>query len=249
MSPATEPMTELVYELDRLSKAFDSRTVLQLDRLEVRRGETLAIVGPSGAGKTTLLRLLALVDQPTDGHVRLFGQATAGLATPIELRRRLAMVFQRPALLTRTVRANVTYGLRLRSERPATDPLNGLLKELGLDGLERRVATKLSGGERQRVALARALALDTEVLLLDEPTAHLDPGNVALIENRLRERTGGRGHTLVIATHNIFQAKRLADRVVLLLDGRLVEAADTSKFFDTPADPRTAAFLRGEMVY
>ena len=246
MSP---PDTPLAYELDGVTKSYDSRTVLQLDRLEVRRGETFAIVGPSGAGKTTLLRLLAMVELPTSGQVRFGGQPTAGLATPIELRRRLAMVFQRPALLTRTVRANVTYGLRLRHAHAAEQPVNGLLIELGLDGLERRLVTRLSGGEKQRVALARALALDTEVLLLDEPTAHLDPGNVALVENRLRERARDRGHTLVIATHNIFQAKRLADRVALLLDGRLVEVADTPKFFDSPADPRTAAFLRGKMVY
>ena len=246
MSP---PAESLVYEIDRVNKLYDSRAVLRLERLEVRRGETLAIVGPSGAGKTTLLRLLTFVDHPTSGQVQFFGQVTSGLTTPIEMRRRLAMVFQRPALLTRTVRANVTYGLRLRREPVAKDRVDGILKELGLDELERRIATSLSGGEKQRVALARALALDTEVLLLDEPTAHLDPGNVALIEGRLRERTRDCGHTLVLATHNIFQAKRLADRVGLLLDGRLVEVAETAKFFDSPADPRTAAFLRGEMVY
>lgn len=239
----------LVYKLDGVRKSYDTRAVLQFDRLDVRRGETLAIVGPSGAGKTTLLRLMALVDQPTSGSVQFFGQSTSGLATPIELRRRVAMVFQRPALLTRTVRANVSYGLRLRDPAGAKEPVNGLLNELGLAGLEHRVVTRLSGGERQRVALARALVLDTEVLLLDEPTAHLDPGNVALVENRLRDRARDRGHTLVIATHNIFQAKRLADRVVLLLDGRLIEIAETVKFFESPSDPRTAAFLRGEMVY
>lgn len=246
MSP---PDGNSAFELDGVTKSYDSRAVLQLERLEIRRGETFAVVGPSGAGKTTLLRLLALVDQPTSGQVRMFGQRTAGLATAIELRRRLAMVFQRPALLTRTVRANVAYGLRLRHAQIGKDRVGGLLQELGLDGLERRVVTRLSGGEKQRVALARALALGTEVLLLDEPTAHLDPGNVALVESRLRERTRDRGHTLVVATHNIFQARRLADRVALLLDGRLVEVTDTATFFDSPADPRTAAFLRGEMVY
>jgi tungstate transport system ATP-binding protein len=237
------------YELDGVIKSYGARTVLQLERLEVRRGETLAIVGPSGAGKSTLLRLLAMVDQPTTGEIRLLGRRTAGPTTPIDLRRRLAMVFQRPALLTRTVRANVAYALRLRQQRAVADQVDGILNELGLAALKRRVATTLSGGERQRVALARALALNTEVLLLDEPTAHLDPGNVTLVERRLRERTRDKGHTLVLATHNIFQAKRLADRVVLLLDGRLIEFAETAKFFDAPTDPRAAAFVRGEMVY
>jgi tungstate transport system ATP-binding protein len=239
----------LAYELDHVTKSYDSRAVLRLERLEVRRGETFAIVGPSGAGRTTLLRLLALVEQPTSGQVRFYGRPTAGLATPIETRRRVAMVFQRPALLTRSLWANVAYGLRLRNQQAGKERVDGLIQEMGLDGLARRVVTRLSGGEKQRVALARALALDTEVLLLDEPTAHLDPGNVALVESRLRQRTRDQGHTLVIATHNIFQARRLADRVALLLDGRLVEVGEASRFFDAPADPRTAAFLCVDMAY
>ncbi len=244
-----EPDCPLAYQLTQVSKTYESRTVLQLDQFSVRRGETLAIIGPSGAGKTTLLRLLALVDQPTTGRITCFNQPTDGLSTPIDLRRRIAMVFQRPALLTRTVAANVAYGLRLRRGHSANDRPHELVNELGLAGLDRRVATSLSGGEKQRVALARALALDTEVLLLDEPTAHLDPGNVALVEDRLRKLSRDRGHTLVLATHNIFQARRLADRVAFLLDGRMVEQAPTAQFYDSPTDPRTAAFLRGEMVY
>jgi tungstate transport system ATP-binding protein len=237
------------YRLDQVTKRYEARTVLQVDQLEVRPGETLAILGPSGAGKTTLLRLLALVDRPTNGCVFFCGQPTAGESTPIDQRRRIAMVFQRPALLTRSVRANVAYGLRLRARRAAQNRLNGILAELRLDELERRIATTLSGGEKQRVALARALALETDVLLLDEPTAHLDPGNVALVENRLREQARNGGHTVVLATHNMFQARRLADRVALLLEGRLIEDAPTAQFFDAPTDPRTGAFLRGEMVY
>src|SRR5262249_18449655 len=123
------------------------------------------------------------------------------------------------------------------------------LCRLGLDGLAARAARTLSGGEAQLVALARALVLEAEVLLLDEPTAHLDPARVALVEQVLREERSGRGGTLVWATHNLFQARRVADRVALLLDGRLVELAPVSEFFDSPRDPRTAAFVRGEMVY
>jgi tungstate transport system ATP-binding protein len=118
-----------------------------------------------------------------------------------------------------------------------------------LQSLARASAVKLSGGEMQRVALARALVIEPRVLLLDEPTANLDPYNVALIEEIARAQNRARGTTIVLVTHNVFQAKRLAHRVGLMLGGRIVEVNDTRAFFDAPRDPRTAAFVRGEMVY
>jgi tungstate transport system ATP-binding protein len=113
----------------------------------------------------------------------------------------------------------------------------------------RAPAHKLSGGEMQRVALARALVIDPAVLLLDEPTANLDPYNIGLIEDIVRQHNRERSTTVVLVTHNVFQARRLAHRVGLMLAGRVVEVADTPTFFDSPSDPRTAAFVRGDMVY
>jgi tungstate transport system ATP-binding protein len=152
-------------------------------------------------------------------------------------------------LLGGTVRANVEYGLRLRGQVRCARQVQGVLDRLGLGGLALRHARALSGGEAQRVALARALVVEPEVLLLDEPTAHLDPAHVALVEQVVGEDQRRRGMTVVWATHNIFQVRRVADRVAFLLGGELVELAATPDFFGAPRHPRTAAFVRGEMVY
>jgi tungstate transport system ATP-binding protein len=124
-----------------------------------------------------------------------------------------------------------------------------VLGELGLSHLANAPAQSLSGGEQQRVALARALVVEPHVLLLDEPTANLDPHNVQQIEQSIAEAHRRRAMTVVLVTHNLFQARRLAGRVAQLLDGRIIEAADVTHFFESPTDPRTAAFARGEMIY
>src|SRR5262249_38077679 len=124
-----------------------------------------------------------------------------------------------------------------------------MLERLGLLELAGRSARTLSGGETQLVALARALVLEPEILLLDEPTANLDPARVALVERLVRDEHARQSSTVVWATHNLFQPQRVADRTALLLDGQLIEAAPTEKFFHAPDEPRTAAFVRGEMVY
>jgi tungstate transport system ATP-binding protein len=142
----------------------------------------------------------------------------------------------------------VAYGLGLRG-KPGDGRIDEMLARVGLRDLANAPAHKLSGGEMQRVALARALVIEPRVLLLDEPTANLDPYNVGLIEEIVREHNRARGTSIVLVTHNVFQAKRLAHRVGLMLSGKIIEVQDTPAFFDAPADPRTAAFVRGEMVY
>jgi tungstate transport system ATP-binding protein len=167
----------------------------------------------------------------------------------MRLLRRVTTVFQRPLLLNRSVQANVTYGLRLRGQRNSSQRVEAALEEVGLKHMARQRARTLSGGEAQRVALARAIVLQPDVLLLDEPTANLDPYNVGLIEDIVQALNRQRETTLVLVTHNVFQAKRLAHRVALLLEGQIVEVSDVETFFESPGDPRTAAFVRGEMVY
>jgi len=239
-----------LYHLRDVTVRYGSRTVLSVDDLAIHRGEVLAVVGPSGAGKSTLLRLLNFLQPPTKGEVR-FGndRFSANADASLAMRRRVTTVFQRPVLLKRTVEANVAYGLRLRGRRGSAADINATLAEVGLDGLARQPARTLSGGEAQRVALARAMILRPDALLLDEPTANLDPYNVGLIEQIVARLNRDHGTTIVLVTHNIHQARRLAQRVLFLLDGRVVEIADTHTFFETPQDVRTGAFVRGEMVY
>jgi tungstate transport system ATP-binding protein len=243
-------MNNNAYELRGVTKVYDRTRVLDLVELDVRKGEILAVVGPSGAGKSTLLRLLNFLEPPSAGSLRFcdysFGPSDTA---PLDVRRRVTTVFQSPLLLNRTVWSNARYGLRLRGEMDGREAVETALAQVGLASLARRRARTLSGGEGQRVALARALVLRPEVLLLDEPTANLDPYNVGLIEDIVRGDNESRGTTIVWVTHNVLQAKRVADRVGLLLDGRIVEVADPRTFFEAPSDPRAAAFVGGEMVY
>ena len=223
------------------------RRVLDVDALDVPAGTLLAVVGPSGAGKSTLLRLLNFLEPPSAGTLHFAGQPVPA-APPLSLVRRVTTVFQRPVMLAGSVWDNVAYGLRLRG-LPPEPAVSAALERVGLAALARQPAVRLSGGEAQRVALARALVLRPEVLLLDEPTANLDPYNVGVIEDLVRADQAERATTVVLVTHNVFQARRLAGQAALLLGGRLVEAGPAKQFFGQPADPRTAAFVRGEMVY
>ena len=240
-------MDNLIYQIRGLQKEYAGRNVLDIEQLDISTGEVLALVGPSGAGKSTLLRLLNFLEFPSAGEMIYQGQAVDH-NVPIGTRRAVTTVFQRPVLLRASVQDNVAYGLDLRGER-VDGRVTEMIERVGLSNLVRAPAHKLSGGEMQRVALARALVIEPRVLLLDEPTANLDPYNVGLIEEIVRQQNLVRGTTIILVTHNVFQAKRLAHRVGLMLSGRLIEIAKTREFFDAPKDPRTAAFVRGEMVY
>ena len=243
-------MSAPVYTLDQISKTYNTRRVLEVEQLAIQKGEILALVGPSGAGKSTLLRLLNFLEQPTQGKIQFHAfEFSVDKEPPLDVRRRVTMVFQHPMLLNRSVEANVTYGLELRGIRDTQGRVKKALSEVGLDHLPNQKANTLSGGEAQRVALARAIVMQPEVLLLDEPTANLDPYNVGLIEKIILHLNQQYGTTLVLVTHNVFQAKRLAQRVAFLLDGKVIEVSDAETFFNHPQDPRTAAFVRGDMVY
>lgn len=237
-----------VYTLRQATQTYDGRTVLAVDRLAVHRGEILAVVGPSGAGKSTLLRLLAFLERPAEGEMTFQGRLAGPEWPDLDARRRVTLVVNPPQLLRRSVRDNVAYGLRVRGARQPGEQVAAALAEVGLADLAGVPAASLSSGERQRVALARALVLRPDVLLLDEPTANLDPGNVSLIERIIRRRNVDGATTVVMVTHDVFQARRLAHRVMLLLDGAVVEVAAADDFFQRPQLPQTAAFVRGDLI-
>jgi tungstate transport system ATP-binding protein len=238
-----------IFELERVARSYNGRTVVSIDHLQIIRNEVLAVVGPSGAGKSTLLRLLAFLERPDKGRIVYSGRECNPNWPDLAARRKVTLVFQRPLLLRGTVSENVAYGLNIRGTSNGLEQITPILDRLGLSSLADVPAHTLSGGEMQRVALARAMVLEPDVLLLDEPTANLDPYNIKLIERMVADANRRNGMTLVIVTHNIFQARRLASRVGLMLSGRLVEVADTETFFERSQRTETIRFVRGEMIY
>ena len=226
--------------------------------LRVMRGERLLVLGPNGAGKTLLMQVAHRLVEPTRGRV----EATA----PV----REAMVFQRPVLLRRSVIGNILYaidhahpgasriddargparpeGWRVRDSRERRLACAGAaLRLVGLEGLASRPARVLSGGEQQRVALARAAALRPDLVWMDEPTANLDPASTQAIE-AIVMRMSTQGTTCVMSTHDIGQARRLAERVVLMAGGRVIESTEAAGFFERPATEAGRRFLRGELL-
>ena len=217
-------------------------TVLNGVSLNVAPGTRNIVMGANGAGKSVLLRLLHGLLTPTVGSVRW---SQAGDAA---IRRAQAMVFQRPVMLRRSVRENVEFALKLAGAPELRYAAEAALDRVGLLRLADRPARLCSGGEQQRVALARAWALQPEVLFLDEPTASLDPAATRSIEETIAAMHA-HGTTIVMTTHDLGQARRLADRVLFLHHGRLVEDAAAAIFFQQPTSPEATAFIRGELLW
>ena len=217
----------------------DGVRLVDVPELAIGGGVT-AIIGPNGAGKSLLLRLLHGLVRPTAGRVEHAG-APASTAT----RERQSMVFQTPVLLRRSALANLEFVRRAR--RVAGADCAALLERVGLEAHARRDARRLSGGERQRLALARALVTAPDVLLLDEPTASLDPASTLVVERVLAEERDA-GTAVVLVTHDIPQARRLADGIVFLHRGRVAERASAARFFAAPVSDAARAYLDGRIV-
>jgi putative ABC transport system ATP-binding protein len=215
-------------EAEHLSRAIVGKVITNNISVQVHVGEILAVVGPSGSGKSSFLRLLNRLDEPTDGAVRLNGRDYRELS-PEELRRRVGMVMQFAYLFPGTVAENVAYGPRQRGQSPPAEQIAALLQRVGLSGYEDRDVSNLSGGEAQRVSIARTLANAPEVILLDEPTSALDEESAQEVEDLVLDIIRERRMTCVIVTHNNAQARRLADRTMIIEGGKLVAVGPTSE--------------------
>jgi tungstate transport system ATP-binding protein len=229
------PTSDLPLVFSEVSLRIGDVEVVRNLSLTLAGGTPTVLLGPNGSGKSTLLRLAMGLAAPMWGRITWGGRGAPG--------ERLAMMFQRPVMLRRSAAANVAYALPARDDVRVAE----LLTLVGLADLADRPARRLSGGEQQRLALARALARDPEILFLDEPTASLDPAATKSVEDIVRA-VAASGVKIVMATHDIGQARRLAGDIVFLARGRLVESALAHRFFASPATAEAAAFLRGDLV-
>jgi len=237
--------------IEGLTKRFGDRTVLDRIDLDIAPGERIVVIGPSGTGKSTLLRCLSFLDRPDGGRIALAGLTVdaerATRAEILALRRRTAFVFQNYALFAnKTARENITEGLvvvKRQARAAANARADAILAEIGLADRGDAWPAALSGGQQQRVGIGRAMALDAELMLVDEPTSALDPEWVGEVLDLLR-RVAVRRQTMLIVSHEMQFAREIADRVLFMDGGRIVEQGPPEAIFETPSDPRLQAFLR-----
>jgi len=241
----------MLLEIKRLNQRFGENDILKEINLEIKQGETFVIIGPTGSGKTTLLRLIGLLDKPVSGVVYFKGQEIpASGRAKITLRRRMAMVSQKPAVFNTSVYNNVAYGLKIRGTRGADlhDRVADAIYTVGLSGYEKRNARTLSGGETQRVALARAMVTEPELLLLDEPTANLDPVSTSNVEKIIAQIIRKLDTTVVMTTHDMFQGQRLADRIGVIVGGEMKQTGIPREIFGLPQSRDIAEFVGMENI-
>jgi len=233
-------------QLKNIEKSYGLIKALGNINLEIVGGKTTALLGTNGAGKTTLLRVIAGLEEPNKGSIAFKGKNVNGK----ELRQIATLVFQKTAMFNRSVFSNLEYGLKIRGKKKdeIKEGIDRELHTIGLKNFEKRKARKTSGGEQQRIALARAFLLNPQILLLDEPTANLDPNSATMIEKAIMSRTNGKS-IVILATHNLSQAKRLASEVVHIYEGKVVEIAGSEEFFTNPRNEISRKFINGELDY
>ncbi len=239
-------------ELTGIVKRYGDRTVIDVEHLAIFRRSLVAVVGPNGSGKTTLLKIVNRLVEPDTGVYYFEGGNALDADDGLSLQRRMTYVGQPPLMLTTSVARNVAYGLKLRGVqgREVEKQVRAALDRVGLSSLADRRAKALSSGETQRVAIARAIAMEPEVLLLDEPTAHVDASSREVIEEIIRKLHTDRGTTICFTTHDVSQAHRLAETFHTLVEGRLVEAPPDNHLHGVVEETsdRTTIFRSGELV-
>lgn len=236
-------MIDILIEIKNLKKSYGKQCVLDIASLTLPAHAVTAIVGPNGAGKSTLLNILADLLPKDEGEI-LYEES------PMPPLKEMTMVFQQPYLMGTTVEKNIAYPLKLRKvpQEEQEKRIENLSEELNLSHLLKKRAAALSLGEVQKVALARALSFEPRLLFLDEPCASIDPHATQEIERLLLKIKKEKQTTILLVTHNLAQAKRIADYVVLLHEGRVIESAEAEAFFTEPAHPLTKKFIEGELL-
>lgn len=232
-------------DLKGVSKAFGAKQILTEVSFSVEQGEFCTLIGPTGCGKTTLLRIADLLERPTRGSVLLDGNDCTGSRgrSRTAVRRRMAMVMQRPFMLTGTVERNVRFGPGVRGMTVGAAEISEVLDATGLSGMGQRNARTLSGGEMQKVAIARAVITKPELLLLDEPLNSVDQGFKPELRALIGKLHREMGMTVLMATHDLADALALSNRTVVLSEGRVMQTGATKKVFSHPESLFVASFI------
>lgn len=242
---------EYIYKISDLKKEYNNKTVLNINELNILKGQITCLIGPSGAGKSTLLHILNHIELPSKGLIEFDGYEYPRYGNlDINVRRQMAMIFQKPIVFNNNVYENIAYSLKLRklSKIIIKEKVEEFAEIIGLKDKLKQNAKTLSGGEAQRVALARAIIIEPKVLFMDEATTNLDPANVILIEELMKNANFRYRTTIIFATHNMNQAKRLSKQAIFLLNGKLIEDGDTKTVFENPKNQITKSFIDGDMV-
>lgn len=228
---------------ENLKKSYDGKTVLDIEQGVIRKGRRTAIIGPNGAGKSTFIKIIAGIEKADQGRI-WYGNETKFSQKDITL------VFQKPYLLSTTVEKNIAYPMKLRGwdENIIEQRITELTEALNLTQFRKTKAWKLSGGETQKVALARALAFKPKLLLLDEPTANIDPVTTGEIEQLLMQIGEKQETSIVLITHNLAQAKRTCNDIMMFHGGNLIESGLCEDILKKPKKEETARFISGELL-
>ena len=236
----------VLLKLSDIKKSYRNVKALNSVSLEMEGGKMIVLLGVNGAGKSTLLRILAGLEEPDGGTIQFNDQ----ISDSKSIRQFSTLVFQKTVMFTLNVYDNLAYGLKIRKvpHEEIAKMVPEALAAVRLSGFEKRKAKKLSGGEQQRISLARAFLLNSNVLLLDEPTANLDPNSATIIEKAIMDKKSSQ-RIIIMATHNLNQARRMADEIVHIHNGEIVEVAKPEDFFENPKSEITRKFINGELDF
>jgi ABC-type phosphate transport system ATPase subunit len=236
--------------VSKVTRNYDGKDILKDCSFSFESQGMYILIGPNGSGKSTFLRVCALLEEPDNGEV-IYRAADAVVTKDLHLRRRISLVLPKIGVFNTTVFNNIRYGLKIRgwAKKDIEDKVSAILDFVGLTQKKDLNALSLSSGEIQRLGIARAIIMEPEILFLDEPTASLDPYNTTVIEEMITKLKKRNRMTIIMVTHNMFQAQRLADTVLFMYDGRIEDCGRNREFFENPGDERAQRFITGQMVY